>query len=224
MWDALRQDVVFGARMLRRQPGFTAVAVIALALGIGANTAIFSVVDAVLWRPLPYPESSALISLGEQRIRENRLHGPVAPADFYDWREGNRTFSAMAAVEPGPVNISGGSEPERARALTATAGFFDVMGIKPVLGRDFTREEETQGRHRVVVLTDGFWRRRFGGAPSIVGRQITVNDNPYEVIGVLPASFWWPTTPDLVVVYPSQATADRVRADGRAASASRVLH
>jgi putative ABC transport system permease protein len=224
MWDGLRQDIGFGARMLRRQPGLTAVALLALALGVGANTAIFSIVDAVLWRPLPYPASNDVISLGEQRSRENRIHGPVAPADFYDWRRENRAFSAMAAVEPGPVNISGGAEPERVRGITVTAGFFDVLGIKPVLGRDFRRDEETAGRHRVALLSDGFWRRRFGAAPSIIGQKITLNDNPYDVVGVLPTSFWWPATPDVVLVYPSQAGGDRVRADGRDPSASRSLH
>ncbi len=201
MWDGLRQDIGFGARMLRRQPGFTLVALIALTLGIGANTAIFSIVDAVLWRPLPYPSSSDVISLGEQRPRENRLHGPVAPADFYDWRRDNRTFSALAAIEPGPVNISGGAEPERLRGIIVTAGFLDVVGIKPTLGRDFTREEEIEGRHQVVILSDGFWRRRFGGDPSIVGRKVTLNDHPYVVVGVLPASFWWSTTPDVLLAY-----------------------
>jgi putative ABC transport system permease protein len=209
MWDGLRQDIGFGARMLRRQPGFTAVALLALTLGIGANTAIFSIVDAVLWRPLPYPSSNDVISLGEQRSRENRVHGPVAPADFYDWRRDNRAFSAMAAIDSGSVNISGGAEPERVRGITVTAGFLDVLGIKPVIGRDFTRDDETPGRHRVVLLTDGFWRRRFGAAPSIVGQKITLNDNPYDVVGVLPASFWWSSTPDIVLAYPSQSDASR---------------
>ena len=221
VWDALRQDLSFGARMLRRQPGFTLVALLALALGIGANTAIFSIVDAVLWRPLPFPSSNEVISLGEQRPRENRVHGPVAPADFYDWRRDNRAFSAMAAVEPGSINISGGAEPERVRAITVTAGFFDVLGVKPVLGRDFTRDEETVGRHRVVLLADGFWRRRFGAAPSVIGQTITVNDNPYDVVGVLPASFWWPTTPDVVLAYPRN---DPMSESQLAGDASRVLH
>jgi putative ABC transport system permease protein len=211
MWDTLRQDIVFSARMLRRQPGFTLVALIALTLGIGANTAIFSIVDAVLWRPLPYPSSSDVISLGEQRPRENRLHGPVAPADFYDWRRDNRSFAAMAAIEPGPVNISGGAEPERLRGIIVTSGFLDVVGIKPTLGRDFTRDEEIEGRHQVVILSDGFWRRRFGADPSIVGRKITLNDSPYNIVGVLPSSFWWSTMPDVVLAYVTSA-ADASRA------------
>ena len=211
MWDGLRQDVVFGARMLRRQPAFTLVALIALMLGIGANTAIFSIVDAVLWRPLPYPASSKVISLGEQRPRENRLHGPVAPADFHDWRRDNSTFSAMAAIEPAAVNISGGAEPERLRGIFVTPGFLDVVGIKPALGRDFTHDEEIEGRHQVVILSDGFWRRRFGADPSIVGRKITLNEDPYEVVGVMPASFWWPTTPEVLLAYVTSGDASRAQ-------------
>jgi putative ABC transport system permease protein len=207
MWDGFRQDIGFGVRMLRRQPGFTAVALLALALGIGANAAIFSIVDAVLWRPLPYPSSNDVISIGEQRPRENRVHGPVAPADFYDWRSDNRTFSAMAAVEAGPINIGGDGEPERARSVSVTAGFLDVLGVAPVLGRDFTRDEETAGRRRVALLSDGFWRRRFGAAPSVVGRTISVNDEPCDVLGVLPGTFWWPTMPDVVLIYAARAEA-----------------
>ena len=212
MWDGLRQDIGFGARMLRRQPGFTAVALLALALGIGANTAIFSIVDAVLWRPLPYPASDQVISIGEQRPRENRVHGPVAPADFYDWRRDNRAFSAMAAIEAGPVNISGDGEPERARGISVTAGFLDVLGLTPTLGRNLTGDDETAGRRRVVLLTDGFWRRRFGSAPSVVGRTISVNDDPYDIVGVLPATFWWPTSPDVVRIYANSTEAAPSRA------------
>jgi putative ABC transport system permease protein len=211
MWDGLRQDIAFGARMLRRQPGFTAVALLALALGIGANTAIFSIVDAVLWRPLPYPSSNDLISIGEQRPRESRVHGPVAPADFYDWRRDSLAFSAMAAVEPDPVNISGDGEPERARAITVTAGFLDTLGLAPAIGRNFTVEDEGAGRRRVVLLSDGFWRRRFGGAPSVVGRTISVDDDPYDVVGVLPNAFWWPSQPDVVLIYPLRSAASRAQ-------------
>jgi putative ABC transport system permease protein len=207
MWDGLRQDITFGARMLRRQPGFTAVALLALALGIGANSAIFSIVDAVLWRPLPYPSSNEVISLGEQRSNENRVHGPVAPADFYDWRAGNAAFSAMAAIEAGSANISGAAEPERVRAIVVTAGFLDVLGAKPARGRDFTREDEAPGRTRIALLSDGFWRRRFGGAASAIGQTILVDDDPCDIVGVLPAGFWWSTTPDVVLIYATEASA-----------------
>ena len=208
MWDSLRQDLAFGVRMLRRQPGFTAVAVVALALGIGANTAIFSIVDAVLWRPLPYPGSDRVVSIGEQRLKEGRGHGPVAPADFYDWRRDGRSFAAMAIVDGAWMNLSGGGEPERLSAIVASPGFLTVLGIAPSLGRDLRAEEEVAGNERVVLLTDGFWRRRFGSDRAIVGRAVTLNDKAYTVVGVLPPAFWWTERSDIVV--PLAAT-DAVR-------------
>ena len=173
MWDALRQDVGFGFRMLRRQPGFTTVAIFALALGIGANTAIFSVVDAVLWRPLPYPAADRVMSIAEQRPRESRWFGPVAPADYFDWRRDNQSFASMAAATlnsaSGAYNLTGAGEPERVTPLEVSPAFLGVIGVTPAFGRDFLPEEETVGRNRVVLLSDGLWRRRFG-ARSIGGR------------------------------------------------------
>jgi len=203
MWDVLRQDVGFGFRMLRRQPGFAAVAIFALALGIGANTAIFSVVDAVLWRPLPYPAADRVMSIAEQRPRESRWFGPVAPADYFDWRRDNQSFSSMAAVmlnaASGAYNLTGAGEPERVTPLEVSPGFLGVIGVTPAFGRDFVPEEETDGRDRVVLLSDGLWRRRFGSDPSVVGRTVSFNGNAFEIIGVLPPHFWWPSRPDIVV-------------------------
>ena len=148
MWDGLRQDIVFGVRMLRRQPGFTVVALMALALGIGANTAIFSIVDAVLWRPLPYPASEAIVSLGEQRPRER------PPARAGRARPTSTTGAATAESSPrwrrrsSPrLNITGSGEPERLRGHRCLAGFLDVLGITPARGRDFPR----RGRRRPAV-------------------------------------------------------------------------
>jgi putative ABC transport system permease protein len=211
MWDSLRQDVIFGARMLRRQPGFTVVALFALALGIGANTAIFSIVDAVLWRPLPYPGSDRIVSIGEQRLKEGRGHGPVAPADFYDWRRDNRSFAAMAIVDDAWMNLSGDGEPERLSAIVASPGFLSVLGIAPSLGRDMRAEEEVAGNERVVLLTDGFWRRRFGSDPAIVGRTVTLNDKAVTVVGVLPPSFWWPERADIIVPFAALDSVTSVR-------------
>jgi putative ABC transport system permease protein len=203
MWDGLRQDMTFGVRMLRRQPGFTAVAVFALALGIGATTAIFSVVDAVLWRPLPFPHAERVMSLAEQRPRESRWFGPIAPADFFDWRRDSRSFSSMAAYAvqspSGAYNLTGEGEPERVRPLEVTAQFFDVIGVRPALGRGFRAQEETVGRHRVVLLSDGLWRRRFAADPAAVGRTVAFDGRRFEIVGVLPAQFWWPSRPDIVV-------------------------
>ena len=203
LWDGLRQDITFGVRMLRRQPGFTAVAIFALALGIGATTAIFSVVDAVLWRPLPYPRADRVMSLAEQRPRESRWFGVVAPADYFDWRRDSRSFQAMAASAvqspSGAYNLTGEGEPERVRPLEVTSQFLDVLGVRPALGRGFRAEEEAVGRHRVVLLSDGLWRRRFAADPSAVGRTVAFDGKTYEIIGVLPAQFWWPSRPDIIV-------------------------
>jgi putative ABC transport system permease protein len=199
MWDAVRQDLIFSARMLRRQPGFTAIALLALALGIGANTAIFSVVDAVLWRALPYPDADRVLALGEQRPREGRLFGAISPADFYDWRRDAQSFSAMAAYYEGAANLTGTGEPERIRTLAVSAGFLDALGLAPSQGRNFTIEEETEGRHRVVLLTDALWRQRLGAEPAVVGRTIILDGNPFLVAGVLPRRFWWPAPTDVLV-------------------------
>jgi len=203
MWDPLRQDIVFGVRLLWRQPSFTLVALVALALGIGANTAIFSVVDAVLWRPLPYAHADRVVSLGEQRPRESQFFGPIAPADFFDWRRDSRSFAALAAYRAmppsGAYNMTGGGEPERVRPLEVTTSFFTAIGVVPALGRDFRAGEDTDGQDRVVLLSDGLWRSRFGADPSIVGRTVAFNGNTFEIVGVLPAAFWWPTRPDVVV-------------------------
>ena len=137
MWDRLRQDVVFSARMLRRQPGFTIVALFALALGIGASTAIFSIVDAVLWRPLPFARADRVMSLAEQRPRESRWFGPVAPADYFDWQRDNRSFAALAAYtligSSGAYNLTGSGEPERVRPLEVTSAFLGILGVSPAI-------------------------------------------------------------------------------------------
>ena len=199
MWDSIGHDIVFALRMLRRQPGFTAVALIALALGIGATTAIFSIVDAVLWRPLPYAQPSRVVLVAEQRPREGRLNGPVSPADFLDWRAMNRSFSAMAAATDFSLNLTGDVEPQRLRALAVTTGFFDALGVEPAQGRAFAPEEEQTGRHRVAILSDGVWRAAFGARSNVVGTTVQLNAEPYTVVGVLPRGFWWTTLPDVIV-------------------------
>jgi putative ABC transport system permease protein len=203
MWDSLRQDMMFSVRMLRRQPGFTVVALFALALGIGASTAIFSIVDAVLWRPLPYPRADRVMALAEQRPRESRWFGAVSPADYFDWRQDNHSFAAVAAYAIPPpghaYNLTGTGEPERVRSLEVSPAFLTVLGTAPAVGRDFRPEEETVGRHRVALISDGLWRRRFGADPSTVGRTIAFDGNPFEVVGILPARFWWPSHPDVLV-------------------------
>src|SRR5262249_44172278 len=152
---------------------------------------------------LPYPDAGRVMQLAEQRPREDRWFGPVAPADFFDWRRDSRSFAAMAAYRvaapSGAYNLTGVGEPERVQPLEASPSFLAVIGVQPALGRDFRSEEETFGRHRVVLLSDGFWRRRFGADRGVVGRKVAFNGHPFEIVGVLPAAFWWPTHPDVVV-------------------------
>jgi len=198
MLDPIKKDIAFALRMLWKQPGFTAVALIALALGVGANTAIFSVVNTVLWRPLPYPDSAQIMFVAEQRPREGRMFGPVSPADYFDWRRENHSFSDMAAYMGTTWNMTGVGEPDRLRGVLASPGFLRVLGLMPAQGRDFQPEEETFGRHRVVLLTDSVWRSRFGGDPQAVGRKLSLDGNDYEIIGVLPPGLWWKTPFDIL--------------------------
>ncbi len=190
--ETLWQDLKYGARQLVRNPGFTAVAVLTLALGIGANTAIFSVVNAVLLRPLPYGEPEQLVMIWESRPREGAYENPVAPLDFFDWRQRNQVFDGMAAFLYSTIDLTGVGEPERIDTGIVSASFFDVLGVQAALGRTFLPEEEQEGRHHVVVLADSLWQRRFGSDPAIVGKVLTLDGEPFEVVGVLPRSFDFP--------------------------------
>ncbi len=187
--QTLWQDLRYGARMLVKNPVFTLIAVMTLAIGIGANTAIFSVVNGVLLRPLPYPEPERLVMVWEKRIREGVNNNVVAPADFRDWQARNQVFENMAAYTNTDMALSGDGEPERIRSGNVSAAFFDVVGVKPMLGRGFLAEEEQPGRNRIVVLSHALWQRRFGAEGGVIGRTIQLNSEPYEVIGVLPPSF-----------------------------------
>ena len=188
--DAVIQDLRFALRSLLRSPGFTLVAVLTLALGIGANTALFSVIDAALLRPLPYPEPDRLV-----RVYSTSAHGEdwsASPADFFDWRAMARSFTGLAAVNGNSMALSGEGPAERLQGLQVTEDFFRVLGVAPVLGRAFTPEEMTTGRDHEVVLADALWRSRFGADPGIVGRSIRLGGEPYQVVGVMPPGFAYP--------------------------------
>jgi predicted permease len=187
--ETLWQDLRYGARMLMKKPGFMLVAVITLALGIGTNTAIFSVVSAVLLRPLPYPEPDKLVMIFERHIRQGANHNAVAPADFLDWRARNQVFTNIAAMIEISIDLSEGNEPERVTAGGVAASFFEVLGVAPMIGRGFLAEEEQAGRNRVVIMNHDLWQRRFGADRDIIGRRISLNGEPVEVVGVLPPSF-----------------------------------
>jgi putative ABC transport system permease protein len=186
------QDLRYGARMLLKNPGFTLIAVLTLALGIGANTAIFSVVNGVLWSALPYPqpEQLAMVWLDNRRqgIREDITSYP----NFLDWREQNKTFQGMAGVRDRNVNLTGVGEPEEIRAATVSANFFQLMGVNPVRGRGFTAEEEQPGKDKIVVLSHSLWQRRFGGDPGILNKNISLNGESHVVAGVAPPGFQFP--------------------------------
>lgn len=185
------QDLRYGLRVLRTSPGFTLVAVIALALGIGANTAIFSVVNKVLFQPLPYAEPDRLMMIRETALPKFPEFS-VAPGNFLDWQKQNTVFSRMAAYNGAAFILVGGSEPQRLRASRVTVELFTLLGVKPALGRDFVAEEEQEGKGKVVILSHGFWQRRFGGDSKIVGQTLTLSGQPYTVVGVMPAGFEFP--------------------------------
>jgi len=182
------QDLRHALRTLVKSPGFAAAAIATLALGIGANTAIFAVVDAVLLRPLPYERAGALV-LAQTIQSESRQPWATAPPDFYELRRRHRTLEGLASFYVRPVNLTGSDEPERVAALVVSSGFFAVLGRQPLLGRGLAIADEQWGAHRVAILSDGLWRRRFGADPGILGRPIQVDGVPHIVAGVLPPRF-----------------------------------
>jgi putative ABC transport system permease protein len=186
----LWQDVRYGARAMRANPGFTLVAVVALALGVGANTAIFSVVNAVLLRPLQYPNAARVVVIQELNPEGRRVQ--VTPANFLDWREQATAFEQMAAVLTRPANLAVGDESERVNFAMASVSLFDVFGVRPRAGRFFLPDEEKAGHAPVVVLSHALWQRRFGADPSVVGRSVTLDGQTYEVVGVAPEGFSYP--------------------------------
>jgi putative ABC transport system permease protein len=187
--ETLWQDLRFATRMLRKSPGFTAVAVLTLALGIGANTAIFTVVNGVILKPLPYSHSDRLVMLFEKQLSDGTL-GNVAPANFYDWREQSHSFEKMAAIDPYPDFILNGSgEPQRLTGAAVSSDFFSLLGIHMALGREFLSDEDRPGYDKVVILSNSTWLHHFGGRSDIVGRQLTLNNIAYSVVGVLPRDF-----------------------------------
>ena len=189
---AFIQDLKHGARVLAHQPGVTIVAVLTLALGIGANSAIFSAVNAILLRPLPYEAPDRLVTLWEKRPAEGVMDNVVSPADFVDWTKMTTSFQGMAAMTWVPGDLTGAGDPVRLLVGAVSPSFFDVFGVKPMLGRTFREDEGTMGRHRVVILGHAVWATRFGRDRSIVGRQLSLNGVPHEVVGVLPETFEFP--------------------------------
>jgi putative ABC transport system permease protein len=194
--DTLINDIRYGLRGLWKRPGFTVVALITLALGIGANTAIFSLINAVLIRPLPFPEPDRLVwSWGNIRNGGNRAS--VSPLDYLDYRHENHTFEHFAAMTSASANLTGGGEPERLTASAVTGNFFQALGVQPALGRTFQLENEKSGSDQVVVLSYGLWQRRFAGDREIINKKITLDDKSFEVMGVMPRDFDFPAAVEI---------------------------
>ncbi len=195
----LLNDIRYAVRSLIKQPGLLAVAIITLALGIGANTAIFSVVNAVLLRPLPYNDPERLVIVWETMGGNDRRS--VAPGNYVDWRDNNRSFSAMAATFNGNFNLTGDGEPERVDGATITSNLMmDVLGVSAQLGRTFQPDDDAHQDRLVVLISDGLWKRRFGSEPKIIGSSITVDEAQYTIVGVMPGDFRYPVKSDLWIL------------------------
>jgi putative ABC transport system permease protein len=192
MEEEMFQDLRFGARMLFKTPGFTFVAALTLALGIGANTAIFSVVNAVLLRPLPFPEPERIVRLWESHPPTNLPQFSVAFPTFLDWRNQSQVFTQMAAYREDGFNLQASNETMRVNGARVTVDFFSVLGVMPAAGRVFTTPEDTPGGERVAILSHSFWQQSFGGDPQLVGRQLKVDGQPYTVVGIMPPGFRFP--------------------------------
>ena len=184
----LLHDLSHGLRLLRRNPGFATLGVLVLALGIGGTVGIFSVVDTLLLRALPYPDAERSVMVWQSSATNREVRDDVAPANCLDWRE-LQSFEVFACAEPWSLDFSGSGEPETIPAAAVTNGFFRVYGVEPILGRSFVQDEYLANRNRVVIITHGFWQQQLGGNPDIVGRTVDLDHAPYEVVGVLPPGF-----------------------------------
>jgi len=190
--DTLIKDLRFALRSLVKRPGFTIIVVLTLALGIGVNAAVFSVINAVLLRPLPYRDSDRVVTLWQNNLKAGVTRDDVSPANFIDWSEQSKSFETIAGIEPFGFALMGEGEPERFSAWLVTKGFFEAAGTNPVRGRTFTAEDYQPGKEPVVIIGFNLWHRRFGGDESLIGRKLTLNGQPRTVVGIMPADFQLP--------------------------------
>jgi putative ABC transport system permease protein len=191
---AFRDELRYAVRVLAREPWFAGLCVLMLALGIGANTAIFSIVNGVLLRPLPYRDPARLVSLREviPAIAATYPTLPASARHFIEWRQRCSSFSSLSVMDQGSANLTVIGEPERLQVARISANLFDTLGVQPSLGRGFMTGEDTEGRDRVVIITDSLWKRRFSADPAIIGKTIMLDSAGYSVVGVLPAGFQLP--------------------------------
>ncbi len=190
--ESLMQDVRYGWRMLAKSLGFTAVAVLTLALGIGASTAIFSVVDTVLLRPLPYRDPGQLVLVSETLPQMSSEDIGVSAGEFQDYRDRNRSFSQVAAYESAGFNLTGDGQPLRVNAAKVSASIFPLLGVSPELGRVFTSDEERYGVSSTVVISHALWQHQYASDPNILGKTVKLDEKPFTVVGVMPAWFRFP--------------------------------
>ena len=197
--ETVFQDFRFAVRTLLKNRGFTVVAVVVLALGIGANSAIFSVVNSILLRPLPFKNPDRLVSIWEtNKVPKFGLDKyPASAGDFVDWRDQNRVFDQVSGYYGQNFNLTGHNQPEKIAGLSVSGDFFEMIGVEPMLGRSFTPEEDKPGANRVVVISHNLWQDTFGSDPDLIGKQITLNDRNYSVIGIMPAGFNFPRGADV---------------------------
>ena len=185
--EELVQDLRYGGRMLRKNPGFTVVVILTLALGIGANTAIFSLVNGVLLNPLPFPHAEQLVTIDESKPNFER--GSISYPNFRDWQKDNHTFTSIAISRGNDFSLTGSGEAEQVRGRFITSDFFPLLGINPVLGRNFAPGEDEIGAAPIAMISAGLWKRKFGSSPEVLGRSITLDGNAYTIVGVIPANF-----------------------------------
>src|SRR5829696_4451283 len=191
------RDARHALRMLIRTPAFSAIAVMTFAVGIGVNTAVFSVVDAVLLRPLPYPDADRITMVWLDNTREGIKEDITSYPNYRDWRDQNSSYQHLAAYSPSAFALTGVGDPERLIGAAVTANFFDVMGFTPIAGRLFTEANEVEGQDGVIVISYGLWQRRFGGARDAIGRTITLSTRAHEIIGIMPPGLRWPDRAEL---------------------------
>src|SRR5262245_12155708 len=215
MLDDLVRDVRYAARSLARSPMFSTVAVFTLALGIGANTAIFSLLDATLLRPLPYPAVDRIVLVWGRFTGIGLPHDRnwVSAPEFKDFEAGNRSFAALAAIDTDSYNVTAGTTPIHMQGAAVSPAFFDVLGVRPAIGRPFTAHEAQPGHDRVVLLSHALWRTAFGADPSVMGRTVRVNGEPSTIAGVMPSTFDYP--PGVEVWKPLAFTPDDLAPNNR---------
>jgi hypothetical protein len=184
---SLWQDLSYALRMLRKNPGFTAIALLTLTLAIGANTALFSVVNSVLLNPLPYPHPEELVTIHESKPNFNT--GSVSYPNFLDWQKDNQTLSSMAVSRSYSFSLTGIGEAEQVPAQLVTSDFFPILGVKPTAGRAFLRSDDQIDAAPVVLISAGFWKRKFGSTPDVIGKSLTLDGKGYTVVGVVPSDF-----------------------------------